>query len=485
MSENIFKSAVYYHSKKEFKKAKEIYEGLLKVNPNNLAIMQNYAALLSQTGEYKKADKVFEKCLEIKPKDALILYNYGKFFQDQKKFDEAIRFYKNSFKINPKKNLSQYNIGNIYLYKGQYKEAIDYFKKSLLVSPENYLAYNNIGIAYKKLGNFDQAIKFYEEALNKNKNYADGHVNYSTMLLTLNKLELGFKEYEWRKKSKVFSDYLNYRDLKIKSPIWLGEKISGKTILIFAEQGIGDLIQFSRYLYALRDKYNCKVIFRLKQNLSHFFKDDGIKIITEKEKIPEHDFHNHIASLPGIFFKEFKNFPKTVNFINENEKIFKKWTNILDKYKGLKIGINSHSTATVGERIIPLNNFIHLTNLKKINFFIIQKDFNKTKISNINQNSNVNYFEDMDKNVKPFEDTIGIIKNLDLIITADTSLAHLAATLGKKTWIVLPFVSDWRWFNQDQKSIWYNNVTLYKQKKIGDWDQVFKIISKDLKKNYN
>ena len=102
----------------------------------------------------------------------------------------------------------------------------------------------------------------------------------------------------------------------------------------------------------------------------------------------------------------------------------------------------------------------------------------------INENSNVNYFENMDQSVKPFEDTIGIVKNLDLVITADTSLGHLSATLGKPTWIVLSFVSDWRWFNQDKKSIWYENVLLYRQKKIGDWDQVFRLIGKDLEKKY-
>ncbi len=123
--------------------------------------------------------------------------------------------------------------------------------------------------------------------------------------------------------------------------------------------------------------------------------------------------------------------------------------------------------------------------LKKINFFIIQKDFDKNKMKIINKYSNVNYFEDMDKTGKPFEDTIGIIKNLDLIITADTSLGHLSATLGKKTWIVLPFVSDWRWFSDEKKSIWYENVTLYKQKQIGNWEEIFKSIKEDLKRKFS
>ena len=255
-----------------------------------------------------------------------------------------------------------------------------------------------------------------------------------------------------------------------------------KTILVFSEQGIGDLIQFSRYLFYLLDKYNCKVVLRLKQNLAHFFDDSRIKIISENDKIPKHDYHNHLASLPGLFYEKNKNFPKTINFIKEKNEITEKWKKILKKYNGLKIGINSHSTATVGERIIPIENFSNLTKIKKMNFFVIQKDFNKNNMKLINQNSNVNYFEDLDKSGKPFEDTIGIIKNLDLLITADTSLGHLSATLGKPTWIALPFVSDWRWFQDKNKSVWYDTVKLFRQKKIGNWGQVFDLIYKDLEK---
>ena len=482
MDINYFKAALSHHSKGNWNKALEIYQHILKEDPDNYAVLQNYGPLLAQLREYKLAKNIFEKCLRIKPNDSLLIYNYGKFFHDQKIYEKAIEYYNKSFEINPKNAMSKYNIGNIYFAQKKFNSAVEYYKKATEVDPSHFFAYNNIALSLKKLGKFNEALKFYKKAIDINKDFVDGHVNYGTLLLLTNKLDLGFKEYEWRKKSKIFSDYLDYSKLQIKTPIWTGQNLQKKTILILSEQGIGDLIQFSRYLFVLRDKFSCKVILRLKQNLAHFF-NDALEIITEKDKIPKHDFHNHLASLPGIFYKKNKSFPKNMNFIRENKEINQKWSKILNKYKGLKVGINATaSSATTGDRIIPIENFKILTNLKNINFFIVQKDLDKNDVKIINQNSNVSYFEDLDKLGKPFEDTIGLVKNLDLVITADTSLGHLSATLEKPTWIALSLINDWRWFQNDKKSIWYDSVKLFRQKEIGNWQEVFKLIYKDLEK---
>ncbi len=482
MDINYFKAALLHHSKGNWNKALEIYQHILRKDPDNYAVLQNYGPLLAQLREYKLANNIFKKCLKIKPNDSLLIYNYGKFFHDQKIYEKAIEYYNKSFEINPKNAMSKYNIGNIYFTQKKFNSAIEYYKKATEVDPSHFFAYNNIALSFKKLGKFDEALKFYKKAIDINKDFVDGHINYGTLLLLTNKLELGFKEYEWRKKSKIFSDYLDYSKLKIKTPIWTGQNLQKKTILILSEQGIGDLVQFSRYLFVLKDKFSCKVILRLKQNLAHFF-DDSVEIITEKEKIPKHDFHNHLASLPGIFYNKNKSFPQNINFIKENKEINEKWCKILNKYKGLKVGINATaSSATSGDRIIPIENFKILTNLKKINFFIIQKDLDKNNVQIINQNSNVSYFEDLDKLGMPFEDTIGLVKNLALVITADTSLGHLSATLEKPTWIALSLINDWRWFQNEKKSIWYDSVKLYRQKKIGNWQEVFELIYKDLEK---
>ena len=489
MDEKFFKTAVTHHKNGNWNKAREIYEHLLKSDPNNYAVLQNYGPLLSQLNENTLAKNIFQKCLKINPKDPLLLYNYGKFFHNRKIFDKAIKFYEESFKLQPKNNLSMYNIGNIFSEKKEFKKSIKCFEQTIEANPDNFFAYNNIGFSYKHLGDFNKAEFFFKKSIEKNTDFIEGHINYSTTLLSQKKFDEGFEEYEFRKQSKIFPDYIRYRELKIKTTIWNGQDIYGKTILIFTEQGIGDLFQFSRYIYELHDRFKAKVILRLKHNLFHFFNSKKIQTITEQDKIPFHDFHQHLMSLPGIFYKKNKSFLPNNNFINYDNEKLKKWEIFFKSFSGLKVGINSDTTLREGatgslERLIPIEQFSVLTNIKNINFFVLQRDFDENKLKIINKKSNVNYFKKLDKSVKPFEDTVGIIKNLDLVITADTSIAHLSATLEKKTWIALPYISDWRWFQDEKKTLWYEDTLLYRQKENKSWTEPFEEILKNLKNEF-
>jgi len=481
VTENIFKTAVLHHSKGNFSKAKEIYESLLKTSPNNLAVLQNYGTLLSQIKEYKKAEDIFKKCLKIKPDDHLLLYNYGKCFHDQKIFEKAIKFYTESFKIEPKKNLSMYNIGNIYFSKGEFENAISAFKKSIEVNPENFLAHNNLGLSYKNIRNFDAALKSHKNAIEKNKDYVDGHVNYGTQLLMLEQFQEGFREYEWRKKSKSFSDYVNYTKLNLKSKLWEGQNLNNKRLLVIAEQGIGDLIQFSRYLFLIKKKYNVEIILYIKsKKFSHFFDQKKFKIVSQGDKIPNHDYHNHMISLLKFFLKENNLFCKPVNLFQKNEKAEKKWNERIKKYTGIKIGINSLTSHLVRKNI-PMKYFFKLASNFDCNFIVMQKEVKEDELKEISKKKNILYFPDTDSSEQAFVDSIEIIKHLDLVITADTAMAHLSATMGKKTWILLPFLADWRWFLDESNSKWYENVTLFRSKKIDNWDSPFKTIEGDLK----
>jgi len=299
----------------------------------------------------------------------------------------------------------------------------------------------------------------------------------------LEKLQEGFEEYEWRKKSKSFSDYINYSKLNLTSKVWNGENLNNKKLLVITEQGIGDLIQFARYLYLIKKKYNVEIILYLKsKKFSHFFDEKNFVIISEGDKIPKHDYHNHMLSFLKIFLKENNLFCKPVNFFQPNRKAEIKWSKRLKKHKGLKIGINS--STSLSKKNIPMKHFTRLASSFDFKFIVIQKEVRKNELKEISKKKNILYFPDLDSSEQAFVDSIEIIKHLDLVITADTSTAHLSATLGKKTWILLPFVSDWRWFLGKSNSKWYENAVLYRSKKIDDWDSQFKMIEKDLKTGF-
>ena len=476
MSINYFKSALLHHSKGNWNKAKEIYEHILKTEPNNYLVLQNYGPLLCQLREYKLAKNIFEKSLKIKPQDPLLLYNYGKFYHDQKLFDQAIMFYKKSFKIEPKNNFSMYNIGNIYFALNKLDLAISAYRDSLKINPKNFLAHNNLANALKNTGNFKEAIQYYKSSLKLKKDYPDIHINYATQLLMLEDFEEGFEEYEWRKKSKSFLDYINYNKLNLKSKEWRGENLQDKKLLVISEQGIGDLIQFTRYLFELK-KEKVKIIIYLKsKKFSHFFGNKIFDIVFESKDIPDHDYHVHLLSILKIFNKKNKLFINPVNFFQKNEKTQIKWNKLLLSHPGIKIGINCNTS--LAKKNIPIKFFVNLASVFNFKFIMLQKNFSSEKVKN---SKNILFFHEMDSSNDAFLDSIEIIKQLDLVITSDTSIAHLSATLGIKTWIVLPFVSDWRWFQDKKKTKWYKNVTLYKSKKLDDWDQPFEEIKVDLK----
>ncbi len=477
MNVDYFKSALLHHSKGNWNKAKEIYEHILKSNPNNYSVLQNYGPLLSQLKEYKLAKNVFEKGLKIKPKDPLLLYNYAKFYHDQSIFEKAIKLYKESYQIEPKNNFSMYNIGNIYFSTNKLDLAISAYKNSIKNSPRNSLAYNNLANSYKQTGNFNEAIKSYKKSIEIKNNNPDVHVNYGTQLLMMENFEQGFEEYEWRKKSKSFLDYINYDKLNLKSKIWDGECLNNKKLLVISEQGIGDLIQFTRYLYKIKSIYKVEITIYLKsKKFLHFFDKKIFNLIFDNNKISEHHYHVHLLSIPRIFFNKSNLFVPTVNFFPKNNHLEKKWSDILTKYKGIKIGINSNTSLI--KKNIPFDFFLNLASSFNFTFFVLQKEIDYKKIDKF---KNIIFFKNIDKSENAFIDSIQIIKQLDLVITADTALAHLSGTLGKKTWIPLPFVSDWRWFLDKKCTKWYDNVSLYRSDKIENWESSFKMISKDLK----
>ncbi len=514
---DLFASALEYHQRGDFQKAKTLYTDILKNDSLHIGANNNLGNIFIELNNFQKALYYYQKVLEVDSNHANANNNIGYVYIELNNYSDAIIYFKKAIEINPMHLDAHFNLFKIFKKMGMDKESKNYYKKILEIEPNNENAYynfgnilnelnefhqalyyfnkvltlnsnhantyNNIGYVNNELGYYDKAISSYKKAIKINPNHSSAHYNLGITLLLMSNFKKGFEEYEWRKKKLSLKKYYAISNLKTNE--WKGESLVNKKLLIFAEQGVGDIIQFARYIYQLQNKYKNNIIFKTTKKFKHLFNYKSLNIITEEDEIPKHDFHIYMMSLPKLLNKNEKFICKEINYLKKAKCNPSKWKKVLSLTDELKIGINWQGNKNYkhdSQRSIPLNLFEPLFKVKGVKFINLQKGDGVEQIKEFNLKNNLLLSElEIDNSKNIFEDTLGIIKNLDLIITIDSALAHLSATMGKKTWILLKNPTPhWVWFLNSLSSPWYKEVTLYRQKKMNDWKTLFKQIKKDL-----
>ena len=402
--------------------------------------------------------------------------------ENQKKnnFQIAENLYKEILKTNPNHFKSIFYLGTLLAQTKKFNLAKLLLHKAIQIQPNYAIAYNNLGNVLKELGEHQKAISSYEKAIQIQPNHADAHYNLGMLLFSMSDFKNGLIQYEWRKKlPQNINNYKNIKGLE-----WQGENLNNKTILILSEQGIGDIIQFSRYIYLIEKEYSVNIIFKIRKRMAYLFSKSKFKIIFNEDNIPKYDFYKHLMSLPKIYYEKTKTFPSQINFIPKDKKIALKWKERLNEIKGFKVGINWQGNKAYKSdhlRSIPLNYFNDLFNIEKINFISLQKGFGLEQIKNFKHKDKLyDFSKEVDNGENIFEDTIGILQNIDLVISIDSSLVHLSSTLGIKTFALLHFCPDWRWNLITKEFSWYDNLKIYRQEEINKWDSIFSLLKKDL-----
>ena len=484
--ENLFNQAIKNHQTSKYEQAIKLYKQILAINENIAAVHNNIGLIYYSYKKFNLALKFYKNALKIDNKFIEAHNNIAIIYEKLEQFENAIFHCQEAIKINPEFSKPYNNLGSIYEELGEFKKAVSAYKKSCELQPDSIEALNNLGSIYRYLGFYEKAISYYNAAIKIDNNYIKAKKNLGLVHLLLSNFKKGFEEFEWRILEK---DKEEYRNLNIKSSLWKGENLDGKTILILSEQGLGDVIQFSRYIFYIKKKYNVKIIFKTYKKLLHLFFNSKIDLIVGKDKIPNHDYHIYLMSLMKFHYFEEKKLLKEYDFIKSNYNLFLKWKKKLSKIKSIKIGINWQGGKKFKAdkiRSIPLIYFENLFDIKGIEFISLQKDSGLQQLSNFKFKNKIHNFSSIvDNRNNAFEDTIEIIKNLDLVITSCTSIAHLSSTMGKKTWILLNLHSDWRWFLKSKNTVWYKNTELIRQKKEGDWEEVFKIVKEKIIKDFN
>jgi len=464
--------------KHEFYEAAASYSQAIKLNPDYAEAHSNLGAVLQELGKLDEAASRFSKAIELKPEYAEAHSNLGMVLQEQGKLDEAAKSFHLATELNPDHAEVHNNLGTFLQEQGKLDEAIEIYKKAISLKPDHVKAHNNLGAVLQEQGKYDEAMEYYKRAISLKPDYAEAHMNRSFVLMLTGNLEEGWPEYEWRLHTK---DRISRT---FQQPGWDGTPLNGRSILVHAEQGMGDTIQFVRYLPMIQAKGG-HVILECQNSLFRLLKNNA-GVYDVIEKTPDSKSHNHIdvhiplLSLPGIFGTKLDTIPSVVPYITADPGLVKQWSTRLSHNDDFKIGIvwaGSPHHKNDRNRSCKLEDFAQLAEIPGLSFYSVQKGPASAEVNDPPKGMNIINLAD---ELNDFTDTAAIIASLDLVISIDTSVAHLAGAIGKPVWNLLPFAPDWRWFLNRDDSPWYPGMRLFRQTKPNDWRSVFQQAKKEL-----
>jgi len=461
-----------HHQAGRLEEAADIYRQILAVAPDQAQAWHLLGLVARQWGELDLAVQYMGRAVELEPGYAEAHSNLGDAWQQWGELARAEGCFRRAVQLKPQFVEAHYNLGNVLKQSGRLEEAERSYRQVLELAPEYVNAHNNLGHALYEQGRYDEAGEFFRRAQELDPNHAEAHGNLSHLLLLKGDFEAGWREYEWRWKSR------DLRPREFEQPRWNGGPLAGRTILLHAEQGLGDTIQFVRYAPFLKS-VGAQVFLECPAALKRLLAScDGIdRLIGLGEDLPAFDVHAPLLSLPGIFRTTLETIPEKVPYLHADPSLVNSWRGKLAGERGFRIGINWRGRSGVGSfvlRDVPLSCFTGLAALPGVLLISLQQGEGRQELAGAGEQVQiVDLGANIDQEHGAFMDTAAIMKNLDLVITSDTSIPHLAGALGVPVWLALPFVPDWRWQLAREDSPWYPTMRLFRQTSAGDWAKVF------------
>ena len=450
--------------------AVQCYRKALQINPHLLEAYLNLGNVFKEKGEFDEAIRCYQSALQLNPDLPDAYSNLGLAFQKAGRPDEAIEYCQKAVERNPRDANMYYNLGIAFQENGQLDEAVPCYQKASRLAPDDAGIYNNLAFALQENRRPYEAIPYYRKALQLDPAYATAHWNLSLALLLTGNFREGWREYEWR----WGTQYLAASRRNFTQPLWDGSDIRGRTILLHAEQGFGDTIQFIRYVPLVAER-GAGIVFECCRELAALLRGVGGvgQVVVRGEEPPAFDVHCPLLSLPSAFDTTIETIPSIIPYVAADAVLTEKWRAKIKKDDAeIKIGFAWAGNPGFKQnryRNIPLERFLPLTEVPGVAFYSLQKGGEAEEAKN--PPAGMKLF-DHTEDISDFSDTAAFIENLDLIISVDTVIAHLAGALGKPVWTLLPFSPEWRWLLDREDSPWYPTMRLFRQTSFGDWQSV-------------
>jgi len=517
-------SAVQHHQAGNLQQAEQLYRQILAVDPRHVDALHLLGLVALQVGRHdfavqyisealqlrptfaeahnslgvalleqgKPADaaQCHRRALELKPGFVEAHVNMGNASKDLGKLDDAVASYRQALALRPGYAEALVNMGHALKELGQPEEAVVQLREALRLNPNIPEAHNNLANALKEQMKLEEAIASYREAIRLRPSFADAHRNLGMLLLLMGRFAEGWAEYEWRWQCREFTMPA------LRQPLWDGSPLAGRTILLHAEQGFGDAIQFARFATEVKRRGAAAVYLGCSPPLLRLLaRCPGVDQVFPGDPLPPFHVHIPLLSLPRLLGANSLESVAAKAYLDVDPGLVEHWRRLLglrmaDANAGprnpqsairnpqLNVGIVWQGRPDHrGDRwrSVALRHFARLKDVPGVRLVSLQKELGREQLAQTPELA-----LDLGPELTDLADTAAVLKNLDLLVTVDTSVAHLAGALGVPAWVALPYIPDWRWLLDREDSPWYPSLRLFRQRRLGDWDEVFARIAVSL-----
>jgi tetratricopeptide (TPR) repeat protein len=458
----------------EYREAIDCFRQVVTLTPLAAEAHYNLGLALARAGRASEALDSYDRALERKPGWAEAHNNRAAVLAGLARYDESAEACRRALELKPDYAEARFNLG-LAVKSCQPEEALACYRQALALQPNYLEAHYNLAVALVEANRPQEALVSYRRTIELSPDHVDAHLGLAIALLLLGRFSEGWPEYEWRLRHPALGLPL------LAEPAWTGEPLGGRTILVRCEQGLGDAVQFARYLPLVKARGG-RLVLQCPQPLVRLF-ERGLSIdrlVPRGEALPPFDVQAALLSLPGIFATTLETIPAGGPYLTPDGDAVSRWRKELGADGVLKVGIAwQGSTRNPRDRVrsIPLERFGPLARLPGVRLYSLQVGAGSEQLAALKGDVPL---VDLGPRIADLHDMAAIMCNLDLVVTCDSAPAHVAGAIGRPVWVALPNAADWRWLLARTDSPWYPTMRLFRQPRAGDWQGVLQAIGNEL-----
>jgi Flp pilus assembly protein TadD len=495
-------AAVSHHYAGRFEDASRLYRVVLALDPDHVEALHHLGLASYQRGDAHEAIALMDRAISLDGSNARHHVNRGLVLRRLGRLDDAEASYRRALAIDagsaeawnnlatllaergdlgaaiascnaalrlaPDYPFALNNLGNFLHRSGDFEASEAAYRRAIAASPSHADAHSNLGYLLRETGRYDEALHCFDEAIAIDPNHAGAHLNRGQVRLLQGDFERGWQDFEWRWR---YGDYASPR-FRLPSPVWRGEDVAGRTVVLYAEEGLGDAIQFLRYVPLVKAR-GAEVVLLVPGKLHRLLEylPGEYRVVHGAEALPAHDFHRALMDLPAIFHTDLGSIPTPGAYLRVPRSAIQRWSERVGG-AGCRVGLVWAGRPEHGRdryRSIACAEFAPLARAPGIRLFSLQKGPGAAQAVPPPPGMAL---EDLAPELDDLADAAAAICALDLVISVDTSVAHLAGALGKPVWILLAAIPDWRWMLARTDSPWYSSARLFRQARLGEWAPV-------------